>query len=107
VAKVILKAGHGPGVKAGDTVTLHYTGTLTNGKKFDSSYDHPDHAPMTITVGGGVIPGFTLGLLGMKQGEKRRITIPWALAYGERGRPPVIPPKSDLIFVLEIVQVSR
>jgi FKBP-type peptidyl-prolyl cis-trans isomerase len=103
--KRITKQGHGRSVQAGDTVQVHYTGKLTNGKKFDSSYDRGQ--PMPVQIGGGVIPGFTMGLLGMKEGEKRTITIPSALAYGARGAGGVIPPNADLIFDLEVVGISR
>ncbi|AIE88166.1 FKBP-type peptidyl-prolyl cis-trans isomerase [Fimbriimonas ginsengisoli] len=105
VKKQILKAGHGRSVQAGDSVQVHYIGKLTDGKKFDSSYDRGQ--PMPVTVGRGVIPGFTMGLLGMKEGEKRRVTIPSALGYGERGAGGVIPPNADLVFDLEIVGISR
>lgn len=106
VKKETLRAGKGQPVKAGDEVLIQYTGRLTSGKKFDSSYDHGGQ-PLPVTIGRGVIPGFSIGLVGMRLGEKRRVTIPWQLAYGEGGRPPVIPPKSDLIFDLELVKVNR
>jgi len=106
VQKTVIRAGHGAGIKAGDTVTLNYKGTFKDGKKFDSSYD-PGRQPMTIQVGGGMIPGFTMGITGMKEGEKSKIVIPYMLAYGEAGRPPVIPPKSDLVFEIEIVTVKH
>jgi FKBP-type peptidyl-prolyl cis-trans isomerase len=105
IKKKITRTGKGRTVQAGDSVQVHYSGRLMNGTKFDSSYDRGQ--PMPVQIGGGVIPGFTMGLLGMKEGEKRTITIPSALAYGSRGAGGVIPPNSDLIFDLEIVGISR
>ncbi len=100
------RKGTGPGAVGGDTVNLHYRGTFPDGKKFDSSYDR--NQPFPVTIGRtGVIPGFTMGLLGIKKGEKRRVTIPWQLAYGAEGRPPVIPAKATLVFELEALEISR
>jgi len=98
--------GKGPAVRNGDTVLVHYAGTLRNGTKFDASKDHPDKKPLPVTVGSGVIEGFSQGLVGMKVGGKRKVTIPWRLAYGAEGRPPIIPPKSTLIFELELVEIK-
>lgn len=87
--------------------TVAYTGYLTDGTKFDSSYDHPDHKPITFPYGAHrVIPGWDTGFQGMHIGGKRRLFIPYELAYGETGRPPVIPPKSDLIFDVELIGQS-
>lgn len=100
----VLKRGAGVAAKAGDTVSIDYTGTLkSNGKLFDSS---KGKQPITFQLGGGVIPGFTMGVTGMKLGEKRRIVIPYTLAYGEAGRPPVIPAKADLVFEIELVGLN-
>ena len=87
----ILKEGAGAAAKAGDQVEVHYTGTLkSNGKKFDSSVDR--NKPFSFKLGAGmVIKGWDEGVAGMKLGEKRKLIIPFALAYGEDGRPPVIP----------------
>lgn len=102
----VLKTGHGNPIKSGDTISVHYKGTLSDGKQFDSSYDHGQ--PMTLTLGRpGLIPGFTAGLAGMKLGEKRRVWIPSAMAYGERGAGGVIPPNANLTFELELVQVNK
>jgi FKBP-type peptidyl-prolyl cis-trans isomerase len=96
--------GTGPDVKNGDTVQVHYTGKLRSGTQFDSS---KGREPLTVTVGQGVIEGFSKGLVGMRVGGKRKVTIPWKQAYGESGRPPVIPPKSTLIFELELVKIQK
>lgn len=96
--------GTGPDVKNGDTVQVHYTGKLRTGAQFDSS---KGKEPLTVTVGQGVIEGFSKGLVGMRVGGKRKVTIPWKQAYGESGRPPVIPPKATLIFELEMVKIVR
>lgn len=87
--------------------TVRYTGWLTDGTKFDSSYDHPGAEPITFPAGAHrVIPGWDTGFQGMHIGGKRRLFIPYQLAYGETGRPPHIPAKSDLIFDIELVSVS-
>jgi peptidylprolyl isomerase len=87
--------------------TVRYTGWLTNGTKFDSSFDHPGAEPITFPAGAHrVIPGWDTGFQGMHVGGKRRLFIPYQLAYGEAGRPPHIPAKSDLIFDIELVSVS-
>ena len=99
------KTGTGPAVKFGDSIQVHYTGKFLDGKKFDSSYDRKE--PLTISVGRrGLIPGFTQGLLGMKLGEKRTITIPPALGYGSRPVGP-IPANSTLVFDLELVKILK
>jgi peptidylprolyl isomerase len=87
--------------------TVKYTGWLTDGTKFDSSYDHPGAEPITFPAGARrVIPGWDTGFQGMHVGGKRRLFIPYQLAYGEAGRPPHIPAKSDLIFDIELVSIS-
>jgi len=91
-------------VKAGDTVSVHYVGSLTDGTQFDSSYDRGD--PITFTVGGGeVIKGFDQGVVGMKVGEKKTLTIPPELGYGVR-QVGQIPPNSTLIFDVELVGIN-
>jgi FKBP-type peptidyl-prolyl cis-trans isomerase len=96
--------GTGAVVKAGNMVEVHYTGTFKDGKKFDSSRDRDQ--PFTFKVGEGqVIKGWDEGLVGMKVGGKRKLVIPYQLAYGERGRPPVIPPKSELHFDIELLRI--
>ena len=87
--------------------TVHYTGWLTNGTKFDSSFDHPGGEPITFPYGARrVIIGWDTGFQGMHVGGKRRLFVPYQLAYGETGRPPVIPAKADLIFDVELVSMS-
>ena len=131
-----LKIGTGADAVPGKIYKVHYTGWLAaDGHKFDSSYDHPGQPirdkdgnyerdekgevklsgpqPISFPQGAGrVIPGFDQGFAGMKVGGKRRIFIPWQLAYGAQGRPgpdaahPGIPPKADLIFDIELVDQS-
>jgi peptidylprolyl isomerase len=87
--------------------TVHYTGYLLDGTKFDSSYDHPDKKPITFPYGAHrVIPGWDTGFEGMRIGGKRRLFVPYQLAYGEAGHPPVIPAKSELVFDVELVSQS-
>ncbi len=98
--------GQGDEVKAGDTVSVNYIGTLESGTKFDSSYDRKQ--PFDFTVGGGeVIRGWELGLLGMKVGGKRELIIPSDLAYGDAGHPPIIPPKATLKFTIELLSIKN
>ena len=87
----------------GQTVTVQYEGRLLlGGQKFDSSYDRG--APFTFQVGvGQVIAGWDATIPDMKQGEKRTVIIPWWLAYGASGHPPVIPPKATLVFDIELL----
>mmetsp|Transcript_5548 Transcript_5548/g.16548 ORF Transcript_5548/g.16548 Transcript_5548/m.16548 type:complete len:159 (-) Transcript_5548:1555-2031(-) len=91
--------------KVGDHISVHYEGTLDDGKKFDSSYDR--HAPFSLTLGTGmVIPGWEQGLLDMCVGEVRKLKIPPHLAYGEKGSPPIIPENAHLTFKVEMVKIS-
>jgi peptidylprolyl isomerase len=131
-----VKLGTGADAEAGKLYKVHYTGWLADtGAKFDSSFDHPgmplkdkdgkpvlgddgkpklgDPQPIQFPQGmGRVMPGFDHGFYGMKVGGKRRLFIPWQMAYGTRGRPgpdathPGIPPKADLIFDVELVEQS-
>ena len=100
-----LKVGTGAEVKSGDTVVMHYSGTLENGQKFDSSYDRGQPFETQIGVG-QVIRGWDEGVPGMKVGGKRKLTIPSQLAYGDRGAGNVIPPGATLIFEVELVEIK-
>lgn len=96
--------GTGAGAKSGDTLTVNYLGTLLNGTKFDSSYDRA--TPYTFVLGQGrVIEGWEMGMLGMKVGEKRRLTIPSSLGYGSI-RNGSIPANSVLIFEIELLSIQ-
>lgn len=98
-------AGTGEEATPGHKVTVNYTGTLTNGAKFDSSYDR--NQPFSFNLGAGeVIPGWDQGVAGMKVGGKRKLTIPPSLAYGASGVPGAIPPNSTLIFIVELLKVD-
>lgn len=97
--------GTGAVAEAGKAVTVHYTGTLFNGTKFDSSLDR--NQPFTFALGSGqVIKGWDMGVAGMKVGGKRKLIIPPQLGYGERGAGGVIPPNAILIFDVELLDVK-
>ncbi len=99
------KIGTGAEASSGKTVTVHYTGWLTDGKKFDSSLDRKE--PFKFMLGSGqVIPGWDKGVAGMKVGGKRKLTIPPQLAYGDRGAGGVIPPAATLVFEIELLNVQ-
>jgi FKBP-type peptidyl-prolyl cis-trans isomerase len=101
-----IEIGTGKEAQAGNTVTAHYHGTLTNGKVFDSSYQRNE--PFSFKLGAGmVIKGWDEGIAGMKVGGKRRLTIPPDLAYGKRGAGSgLIPPDATLVFDVELVAVN-
>lgn len=97
--------GGGEEAKDGNKVSVHYVGTLTDGTKFDSSRDRGD--PFTFNLGAGeVIKGWDQGVLGMKVGGTRKLTIPPELGYGEAGAGSDIPPNSTLIFEVELLSVE-
>ncbi|MCX4164072.1 MULTISPECIES: FKBP-type peptidyl-prolyl cis-trans isomerase [Paraburkholderia] len=99
-----LTEGSGAEAVAGKTVSVHYTGWLTDGQKFDSSKDRND--PFDFVLGGGmVIKGWDEGVQGMKVGGVRRLTIPPQLGYGPRGAGGVIPPNATLVFEVELLGV--
>lgn len=103
---VVKEKGTGESPQKGDKVSLHYLGKFVYGDKFDSSYDR--NAPLDFNyLEMGLIPGFNEGVGISKKGEKIDLYIPYFLAYGERGQNPVIPPYSDLIFKLEILDVQQ
>ena len=98
--------GTGDTAVAGKSVTVNYTGTLTDGTKFDSSLN-PGRTPFTFNLGAGeVIKGWDEGVAGMKVGGKRKLTIPAELGYGSAGAPPVIPGNATLIFEVELLKVQ-
>jgi len=91
--------------ETGKTVKVHYTGTLTDGTKFDSSLDRGE--PFTFQLGAGrVIKGWDEGVKGMRVGGKRKLTIPPDMGYGETGSPPKIPPNATLVFEIELLDVQ-
>jgi len=100
-----LQIGDGAEAKTGDRVQVHYTGWLENGTKFDSSVDRG--RPFEFPLGAGrVIRGWDEGVAGMKVGGKRKLVIPAALGYGDRGAGGVIPPGATLIFEVELLKVN-
>ena len=100
-----LNKGTGPAPKKGDTVTVHYTGWLTDGTKFDSSVDRND--PFAFVLGAGqVIRGWDEGVATMRVGDKARLTIPSDMGYGAHGYPGVIPPNATLIFEVELISIG-
>jgi FKBP-type peptidyl-prolyl cis-trans isomerase FkpA len=103
IEKIVSGGGASP--KTGDTVTVHYTGWLTDGKKFDSSVDRDE--PFSFVLGAGqVIQGWDEGVATMKIGDKARLTIPGEKAYGSQGYPGLIPPNATLIFEVELLEIS-
>ena len=103
---VDVKVGNGASPVKGKQVKVHYTGTLENGKKFDSSVDRKE--PFTFVIGvGQVIPGWDEGVMSMKVGGKRKLTIPSQLGYGSRGAGGDIPPNATLLFDVELLDVAK
>ncbi|MBI4084756.1 MAG: FKBP-type peptidyl-prolyl cis-trans isomerase [Candidatus Levybacteria bacterium] len=99
-----ITVGTGQEAKSGDTVVVHYTGTLTDGTKFDSSVDRNEPFETQIGVG-SVIQGWDQGIPGMKVGGKRKLTIPSSLGYGDQGSGK-IPPNATLVFEIELLEVK-
>lgn len=101
----VLKEGDGAVAEAGQSVSVHYTGWLLDGTKFDSSVDRG--TPFEFPLGAGrVIQGWDKGVQGMKIGEKRKLTIPPEMGYGARGAGAVIPPNSILVFEVELLSLN-
>jgi peptidylprolyl isomerase len=102
-----LIVGNGPAAKDGDQLSVQYVGVLyDNNKQFDASWDKGKQ-PFQFTLGqGGVIPGWDQGLVGMKVGGRRKLTIPPNLAYGAQGQPPSIPPNSTLVFEIDLKKIG-
>jgi len=100
----VIKEGTGPKATKENTVTVHYAGTLLDGREFDSSYKRGEPAQFPV---GGVIPGWVEGLQLMNAGSKFKFYIPASLAYGERGAGQTIPPYSTLIFEVELVSIAK
>ena len=99
-----LRVGTGEAAGGGDQLTVHYRGFLPDGTKFDDSYERSQ--PFQFTLGmGAVIPGWDLGLVGMRVGGLRKLTIPAELGYGARGAGGVIPPNATLVFEVELLKV--
>jgi FKBP-type peptidyl-prolyl cis-trans isomerase len=97
--------GEGSSAKSGDRVTVNYTGWLLDGTKFDSSKDR--NQPFSFSLGAGnVIPGWDQGVVGMKVGGKRKLTVPPDLGYGARGAGGVIPPNATLVFEVELLKIN-
>lgn len=102
---IVFAQGAGTPARPGQRVTVHYTGWLTDGTKFDSSVDRGQ--PFVFSLGGGqVIKGWDTGVAGMLPGEKRRLIIPPDLGYGPRGAAGVIPPNATLIFDVELLRAQ-
>jgi FKBP-type peptidyl-prolyl cis-trans isomerase FkpA len=99
-----LTAGTGASPKATDTVKVHYRGTLTDGKEFDSSYKRGEPVEFPLN---GVIPCWTEGVQKMKVGGKARLVCPSDIAYGDQGRPPVIPGGATLVFEVELLEIKK
>jgi FKBP-type peptidyl-prolyl cis-trans isomerase FkpA len=103
---VDLVVGTGAEAQAGKTVIVHYTGWLTDGKKFDSSVDRGE--PFSFALGAGrVIKGWDEGVAGMKVGGKRKLMIPPQLGYGARGAGNVIPPNAELVFEVQLLDIAK
>jgi peptidylprolyl isomerase len=103
--KVDIVKGKGPAAKPGDSVTVHYAGvSFSTGDEFDASWNSGQ--PFTFPLGGGqVIAGWDRGVVGMRKGGRRQLTIPPELAYGAQGSPPVIGPNETLVFVIDMLEI--
>lgn len=100
-----VRPGDGDAAEAGDRVVVHYEGWLPDGTRFESS--RARHEPLEVPVGMDVlIDGWDLGIVGMRVGELRRLVVPAALAYGDRGSPGVVPPDTPLLFEIELLGIK-
>jgi peptidylprolyl isomerase len=98
--------GRGPGAKPGDVVVVNYVGmNFSNGQEFDASWNRGEPFPVQLGAG-NVIPGGEKGLIGIKKGGRRKLTIPPELGYGTEGSPPAIPPNETLVFVIDVVSID-
>jgi FKBP-type peptidyl-prolyl cis-trans isomerase FklB len=102
----VLKKGSGANVKIGDMVKVHYEGAYTDGNIFESSYEHNEPYEFQLAAVGGVIQGWVEALQLMNKGAKFKVYIPYDLGYGEMGSAPTIPPYSNLVFTMEVVDVK-
>ena len=100
----VLNEGTGAKPKASDTVKVHYKGTLTDGKEFDSSFRRKDPATFPL---GGVIPCWTEGVQSIKTGGRAKLVCPPNLAYGARGVPGTIPPNATLVFEIDLLEIMK
>ena len=101
----VIQKGSGPAIQNGQTAIVHYTGTLLDGTKFDSSVDRG--TPFSFSLGAGeVIEGWDQGVNGMMVGEKRKLQIPPELGYGASGAGGVIPPNATLMFEIELLEIK-
>ncbi|MYA34806.1 MAG: FKBP-type peptidyl-prolyl cis-trans isomerase [Gemmatimonadales bacterium] len=99
----VLQGGSGPPAGYGDEMGVHYTVWLPNGSKVDSSHDHDPPEPYPLILGStSLIDGWVEGVTGMRMGERRKLVLPYDLAYGTEGRPPAIPAYSPLVFEVEL-----
>jgi len=103
----VLREGRGPRAAKGDSMRVHYTVWLPDGKKIDSSYDHNPPDPLAMELGTTpLIPGWVEGVWGMRRGERRRLVLPYNLAYGPAGHPAGIPPYSPLLYEVELTALA-
>lgn len=105
-----IKVGEGLAAENGDLLLVEYTGKLKDGKEFDSNKieTKPERGPLAFTLGKGqLIKGWEEGLVGIKKGGERSLEIPYDKAYGEDGRPPIIPPKADLFFEVKLLDIVK
>ena len=101
----VLQEGSGPPAGYGDEMGVHYTVWLPSGSKVDSSHDHAPPEPLEMILGStALIDGWVEGVTGMRMGERRKLVLPYDLAYGEQGRPPAIPAYSPLVFEVELAE---